>query len=117
MTYVSCLIGLRYVEPLSSVSLLFVAFSMRRTFSIPAPQGGVLYRAPLERVRPGCVHTPSVGLILEPQEGWIVTSLMLTPHQTNRPKRAFTSMFMEVTCNCRLLGLSLLLALANFAHM
>jgi len=58
----------------------------------------------------------SVGLILEPQEGWIATSSMLTPRQTNRPKRAFTSMCIEVTYKCRLLGLSLL-ALADFAHM
>jgi len=36
---------------------------------------------------------------------------------TNRPKRALTSMCMEVTCKCCLLGLSLLLALAIFAHM
>jgi len=32
---------------------------------------------------------------------------MLTPHQTNRPKIALTSMCMEVTYKCRLLGLSL----------
>jgi len=54
---------------------------------------------------------------LDPKEGWIVTSSMLTPHQTNRPKRALTSMCMEVIYKCRLLGLSLLLALAVFAHM
>jgi len=42
---------------------------------------------------------------------------MLTPRQTNRPKRALTSMCMEVTYKCRLLGLSLLLALVDFAHM
>ena len=41
-----------------------------------------------------------------------MTSSMLTPRQTNRPKRAFTSMCMEVTYKCRLLGLSLL-ALAD----
>jgi len=64
-----------------------------------------------------CSQTFTVGFILEPREGWIVTSSMLTPHQTNRPKRAFTSMCMEVTYKCRLLGLSLLLALADFAHM
>ena len=58
----------------------------------------------------------SVGLILKPQEGWIVTSSM-TPRQTNRPKRVLTSMCMEVTYKCCLLGLSLLLALADFAHM
>jgi len=46
----------------------------------------------------------------------IVTSPMLTPRQTNRPKRALTSMCMEVTYKCCLLGLSLL-ALADFAHM
>jgi len=62
-------------------------------------------------------HTFSVELILEPREGWIVTSTVLTPRQTNRPKRAPTSMCMEVTYECRLLGLSLLLALADFAHM
>jgi len=39
------------------------------------------------------------------------------PRQTNLPKTALTSMCMEVTYNCRLLGLSLLLALAVFAHM
>ena len=54
---------------------------------------------------PLCSHTFSVGLILEPREGWIVTSLMLTPRQTNRPKSALTSMCMEVTYKCRLLGL------------
>ena len=64
-----------------------------------------------------CLHTFSVGLILEPREGWIVTSSMLTPRQTNRPKRDLTSMCMEVTYKCCLLGLSLLLALADFAHM
>jgi len=32
---------------------------------------------------------------------------MLIPRQTNRPKRAPTSMCMEVTYKCRLLGLSL----------
>ena len=63
-----------------------------------------------------CLQSFSVGLILEPQEGWIVTSSM-TPHQTNRPKRVLTSMCMEVTYKCCLLGLSLLLALADFAHM
>jgi len=55
--------------------------------------------------------------MLEPQEGWIVTSSMLTPRQTNRPKRTLISMCMEVTHKCRLLGLSLLLALAVFAHI
>ena len=64
-----------------------------------------------------CSHTFSVGLILEPREGGIVTSSMLTPCQTNRPKRALTSLCMEVTYKCRLLDLSLLLALAVFAHM
>ena len=38
-------------------------------------------------------------------------------NSANRPKRALTSMCMEVTYKCRLLGLSLLLALAVFAHM
>jgi len=52
------------------------------------------------------------------RKGWIVRSLMLSPRQTtNRPRRALTSMFMEVTYKCRLLGLSLLLALADFVHM
>jgi len=74
------------------------------------PQG---YEACATRL---CSHTLSVGLILEPRVGWIVTSSMLTPRQTNRPKRALTSMCMEVTYNCCLLGLSLL-ALAVFAHM
>jgi len=64
-----------------------------------------------------CSHTFSVSLILEPREEWIVTSSMLTPRQTNRPKRAVTSMCMEVIYKCRLLGLYLLLALANFAHI
>jgi len=77
----------------------------------PAPQGGVCYREPLKRVQPGCVRTPSVW------EAWIVTSSMLNSRLTNRPKRALTSMCMEVTYKCRLLGLSLLLALADFAHM
>jgi len=118
MTCVSCLIGVRYVEPLSSssLSLLFVAFSTRRTSSIPASQGGVPYRAPLKRNVPVVESCFSVGLILQPPEGWIATSSMLTPPQTNRPKRALTSMCMEVTYMCRLLGLSLLLALADFAY-
>jgi len=64
-----------------------------------------------------CSQTFRVGLILELREGWIVTSSMLTPRQTNRTKRALTSMCMEVTNKCRLLGLSLLLALADFAHI
>ena len=58
----------------------------------------------------------SVELIFEPREGWIVTSSMLTPRQTNRPKRALTSMCMEVTYKCHLLGLSLR-ALADIAHV
>jgi len=61
-------------------------------------------------------HTFRVGFILEPREGWIATSSMLTPRQTNRPERALISMCMGVTYKCRLLGLSLL-ALADFAHM
>jgi len=64
-----------------------------------------------------CSDTFSVGFIFEPREGWIVTSSMLTPRQTNRPKRSLTSMCMKVSYKCRLLGLSLLLALADFAHM
>jgi len=77
----------------------------------------------LTRIRPEvcasqlCLHTFNEGLIFEPREGWIVTSSMLTPRQTNRPKRALTSMYMEVTYACRLLGLSLFPALADFAHM
>jgi len=90
---------------------------MRRTLSIPAPQGGVRYREPLKWNSPIVESYFSMGLILEPREGWIVTSSMLTPRQTNRPKRALTSMCMEVTNKCRLLGLSLLLALTDFAHM
>ena len=38
-----------------------------------------------------CSHTFSVGLILEPWEGYIVTSSMVTPRQTNRPKKALTA--------------------------
>ena len=64
-----------------------------------------------------CSHTFSVGLILELWEGWIVKSQMVIPRQTNRPKRAPTSMCMEVSYKCRLLGLSLLLALTVLAHM
>jgi len=63
-----------------------------------------------------CSHTFIVGWILKPGEGWIVTSSRLTPRQTNRPKIALTSMCMEVNFKCRLLGLSLLLALADFAY-
>ena len=63
------------------------------------------------------LHTFIVGLILELREGWIVTSSMLTPRQTNRAKRALSSICMEVTHMCRLLDLSLLLALADFSHM
>jgi len=40
--------------------------------------------------------------------------LVPSPRQKNRPKRALTSICMEVTYNCHLLGLFLLLALANF---
>jgi len=87
-----------------------------RTLSNPAPQGGVLWRAPRKACATRlCSHTFSVGLILEPREGWIVTSSMLTSRQTNRPKRPLTSICMEATYKCRLLGLSLLLA--DFAHM
>ena len=64
-----------------------------------------------------CSHTFSVGLISEPREGWIVTSSMLTPRQTNRPKTPPTSMWMEVSYKCHLLGLCHFLALASFAHM
>ena len=46
-----------------------------------------------------------------------MTSSMLAPRQTNRPKRALTSMCVDVTDKCRLLSLSLLLAWADFAHM
>ena len=42
------------------LSLLLVAFSMRRTLSVPVPQGGVRYRETLKHVRPSCVRTPSV---------------------------------------------------------
>ena len=59
MTCVSCFIGLRYVEPLPSSSLLLVAFSMRCTSAI-AP-----FEACAARL---CTHTFSVGLILEPLE-------------------------------------------------
>jgi len=71
MKCVSCLIGLRYVEPLSSFSLhLFSSFC--------------------------CIFHATHAI---------------------RPKRALTSMCMEVTYKCCLLGLSLLLALADFAYM
>jgi len=43
-----------------------------------------------------CSHTFSVGLIVEPREGWGLWS-MLTPHQTNRTKIVLTFMCMEVT--------------------
>jgi len=76
-----------------------------------------LQKEHLKRNSPVVESCFSVGLILEPREEWIVTSSMLTPRQTNRPKRALTFMCMEVTYKCRLLGLSLLLALADFAHM
>jgi len=74
MTCMSCLIRLRYVEPLSSASLHLVAFSMQCTLSIPAPQGGVPYWEPLKRNFPVVESCFNVGLILEPREGWIVTS-------------------------------------------
>jgi len=51
----------------------------------------------LKRNSPVVESCFTVGLILEPREGWIVASSMLTPRQTNRPKRAVTSMFMKVT--------------------
>ena len=56
---------------------------------------------------------------LDPRTLWRmdVTSSMLTRRQTNWPKRALSFICMEVTYKCRLLGLSLLLALADFAHM
>jgi len=122
MTCVSCLIGLRYVEPLSSFSLhLFSSFCcfFHATYAI---QPSSSRRCPLSGTMEACAtqscsHTFSVGLILEPREGWIVTSSMLTPRQTNQPIRALTSMCMEVTYKCCLLGLSLLLALTDFAHM
>jgi len=56
-------------------------------------------------------------------EGWIVTSSMLTTRQTNRPKSALTSICMEVTYKCRLLGFSFsllwptLLACSSHASM
>jgi len=97
-------------------SLLFVAFPMRHTLSIPAPWEGVPFQAPLKGKSLVIESRLSLGLILEPWEGWIVMSSMLTPCQTNWPKRALTSMCMEVTYKCRLLGLSLLLGLVDFAH-
>jgi len=122
MTCVSCLIGLQYVEPLSSVS--FHLFSSSRCFfhATHVIHPGSSRRCPLSGVIEACatqlcLHTFNVGLILEPREGCIATSSMLTPSQMNRPKRALTSMCMEVTYKCCLLGLSLLLALADFAHM
>ena len=104
----------------SSLSLLFVAFSMQRTSSIPVPQGGVRYRERLKWNSP-VVESCSVwdwSSNLRKDGLWSMSS-MLTPHQTNQPKRALTSICMdiEVTYKCRLLTLSLLLALADFAHM
>ena len=103
MTCVSCLIGLRYVEPLSSLSRhLFSSFCcfFHATYVIHPSYSR---RCPLSGTIEACVtwlcsHTFSVGFILQPRGGWIVTSSMLTPHQTNRPKRALASMCMEVTC-------------------
>jgi len=87
-------------------SLLFVAFSMRRTLSIPASQGDVRYRKPLKRVRPSCVHTPPVWAWTQ-KPRWARQLLVPSARQTNRPKRALTSMCMEITYMCRLLGLFL----------
>ena len=79
MTCVSCLIGLRYVEPLSSfISYPFVFFisSLRCFFhamhvihpcsSRRCPLSGTI-EACATRL---CSHTFTVGLILEPREGW-----------------------------------------------
>jgi len=122
MMCVSCLIWLRYVEPLSSLSLhLFCSFCcLFHVTHVIHPSSS--RRCPLSGATELCAtrlcsHTFSVGLILEPHKGLIVTSSMLTQRQTNRPKKALTSMCMEVTYKCRLLGLSLLLALADFAHV
>jgi len=124
MTCVSCLIGLRYVEPLSSVSLHLFSSSLCCFFfhAMHVIHPSSSWRCPLSGAIEACAtrlcsHTFSVGFIFEPREGWIVTSSMLTPRQTTRPKSTLTSTFMEVIYKCRLLGLSLLLALADFAHM
>jgi len=121
MTCVSCLIVVWFVEPLSSVSFhLFSCCCFSHATHIIHPSSS--RRCPLSGTIEACAaqlcsHTFSVGLILEPREGWIVTPQMLIPRQTNRPKRALASMCMEVTYMCRLLGLYLLLVLADFAHM
>ena len=85
-----------------SSSLLFVAFSMRRTLSNPDPQGGVPYQAPLKRVRLGCVRTPSDWDWTQ-KPRWHEFRQLLVPsgRQTNRPKRALTFMCMEITYKCR----------------
>jgi len=98
MTCVSCLSGLRYVEPFCLLYLFISSFCcffhathiIHPSSSRRCPLSGAI-EACATRL---CSYTFSVGLILEPREGWIVTSSMLTPRQTNRPKTALTSMCM-----------------------
>jgi len=70
----------------------------------------------LKRVRPGCVRKLQCGIHPRTSGRMDCDVIDVTPRQTNRPKKAVTSMCMEVTYKRRLLGLSLL-ALADFAHM
>ena len=56
-------------------------------------------------MQPGCVRTPSVwdsSLNLGRMDCDVIDA---NPRQTNRPKRALTSVCMELTYKCRLLGL------------
>jgi len=79
MTCVSCLIGLRYVEPLSSVSLHLFSSSCCFFHAMHVIHPSSSRRCPLSGAIEACAvrlysHTFRVGLILEPREGWIVTS-------------------------------------------
>jgi len=73
----------------------------------------------LKRVRPGCVCTPSVWDWSSNvgKDGLDCAIIDVNSALDESAKRALTSMCMEVTCKCCLFGLSLLLALTDFAHM
>jgi len=69
----------------------------------------------VKRVRPGCVRTPSVwewSSDLGKDGDCDVIDVNSAPDES-----AKESSYLEVTYKCRLLGLTLLLALAVFAHM
>jgi len=79
--------------------------------------GVMHYCCYVKRVRPDCVRTPSVWACTQ-KPRWHYRRQLLMPSacQTFRPKRALTSISMEVNFKRRLLGLSLLV-LADFVYM